>query len=187
MNKLKRTLDDLNDSCFIYSILLNQAEHLYSNLKLLFKIPLILTSSAMSIINSSFENEDNTLKIINISFNIITALTLSLGATLQLEMKQQDFSTSRKKFLKLSSTIEQKLISDEEISADFVTSIINQYDNIVDGIDFEIPEYILNCVRKQYAGTKTLPVIINGVKKLETERQPSCGLETVNIETNYII
>ena len=187
MNKLKRTLDDLNDRCFIYSILLNQAERLYSNLKLLFKIPLILTSSAMSIINSSFENEDNTLKIINISFNIITALTLSLGATLQLEMKQQDFSTSRKKFLKLSSTIEQKLISDEEISADFVTSIINQYDNIVDGIDFEIPEYILNCVRKQYAGTKTLPVIINGVKKLETERQPSCGLETVNIETNYII
>jgi hypothetical protein len=144
----------------------------------------------MSIINSSFENEDNTLKIINISFNIITALTLSLGATLQLEMKQLEVeksSTSRKKFLKLSSTIEQKLISDEEISADFVTSIINQYDNIVDGIDFEIPEYILNRVRKQYAGTKTLPVIINGVKKLETERPPSCGLETVNIETNYII
>lgn len=184
MNKLKRTLDDLHDRCFIYSLILNQAERLYSNLKLLFKIPIILTSSAMSIINSSFGDEDNsTLKIINISFNIITALTLSLGATLQLEMKQQDFSTSRKKFLKLSSTIEQKLISDEEISTDFVTSIINQYDNIVDGIDFEIPQYILDRVRNQYAGKKTLPVIINGIKKEETERPPSCGY---NIESNIV-
>lgn len=187
MNKLKRTLDDLDDRCFIYSVLLNQAERLYSNLKLLFKIPLILISSAMSIINSSFSNEDNTLKVINISFNIITALTLSLGATLQLEMKQQDFNNAKKKFIKLSSIIEQKLISNEEITSDFVASIINQYDNIVDGIDYELPDYILKRVRNQYAGIKTLPVIINGIKKAETERPPSCGLETVRIETNYVM
>ena len=187
MNRLKRSLDDLNDRCFIYSVLLNKAERLYSNLKLLFKIPLILTSSAMSIINSSFSSEDSTLKVINISFNIITALTLSLGATLQLEMKQQDFNNAKKKFIKLSSVIEQKLISDEEITSDFVASIINQYDNIVDGIDYELPEYILQNVRKQYASFKTLPLIINGIPKKETERPPSAALEKVNIENNYII
>lgn len=188
MNKLKRTLDDIHDKCYIYSIMLNQAERFYNKLKLSFKIPIIVISSVMSIVNSSFGEEDNnTLKIVNISFNIVTALTLSLGATLQLEMKEQDFSTSKKKFMKLSSLIEQKLINDEEdITSDFVTSVINQYDNIQDGIDFEIPNFICQRVRNEYAGKKTLPVIINGIKKEEHHRSNSCLLEEVNLESNLV-
>ena len=45
-------------------------------------------------------------------------------------------------------------------------------DMIVDSIDYDIPASICERVRTQYATKKTLPLLINGIKKLETERSP---------------
>lgn len=174
-NKLKRTLDDYMDRSFIYSVLLNKTHVHYGRLKTLFRIPIILTSSVMSVVNSNLGNvDDNSLKIVNITFNLLTALILSLSSALKFEEKYQNFLTAEKKFLKLSSVIEQKLINeDDKITSDFVSSVIVQYENIVDGIDYDIPSYIAKRVRDQYATKKTLPLIINGIDKKESCRRYS--------------
>lgn len=125
----------------------------------------------MSLINSNL-GDDNVLKIVNITFNILTALILSLGSTLKIEEKAQTFLSSEKKFLKLTSVIEQKIISEDDVNIEFVNGIMNQYDNIVEGIDYDVPRFICNAVRKEYATKKTLPLIINGIKKEEGERSP---------------
>lgn len=173
--KIKKTLDDYMDRSFVYSVLLNKTHSHYGRLKTLFKIPIILTSSVMSVVNSNLGNvDDNALKIVNITFNLLTALILSLSSTLKIEEKYQNFLTAEKKFIKLSSIIEQKLINeDDTITSDFVGSIITQYDNIVDGIDYDIPQYICRSVRSEYSYKKTLPLIINGIEKKDDFKRNS--------------
>lgn len=180
--KIERTLDDYLDRCFVYSVLLNKSHSYYSRLRTLFKIPIILTSSVMSLINSNLGNtNDDVLKIVNITFNLLTALILSLGSTLKIEEKAHDFLSAEKKFLKLTSIIEQKTISEEEVNIEFVNNIMNQYDNIVDTINYDVPKFICKSVRNEYATKKTLPLIINGVKKDEAERSPRISTFDGNI------
>jgi len=126
-SKTLRALDDHLDKCFVYSILLNQSHSYYNKLKTLFKIPLILTSSVMSVVNANIGGtNDEALKIVNITFNILTAIILGLTATLKFEEKYQNFISTEKKFLKLYAKIEEKLLhEDEVIQKEFVRDIIN--------------------------------------------------------------
>lgn len=180
-SKTLRALDDHLDKCFVYSILLNQSHSYYNKLKTLFKIPLILTSSVMSVVNANIGGtNDEALKIVNITFNILTAIILGLTATLKFEEKYQNFISTEKKFLKLYAKIEEKLLhEDEVIQKEFVRDIINEYENIVENLDYDIPSHISKRVRDTYKGKKTLPVFINDCKKEESYRNPVC----MNIKT----
>lgn len=178
--KLRRSLDDLNDKAFVWSVLLYKAEYFYSKLKLCFKFPIIILSSAMSIINSNFTDDNNTLKIVNITFNVLTAMLLSIGGTLQIEQKEQEFKTNKVKFQKLVSIIEQKLLSEDHIDAVFVNSLIDQYNNIENNIDFEIPSFICKAVRSEYATKKTLPLCINGIRKNDDQRSKSITMDDID-------
>ena len=173
--RLKRYLDDTLDRCFIYSIMLHRAERFYNNMKMLFKMPIILTSSAMSIVNSNFDGE--TLKSVNIVFNILTGVILAVGTAWQFEAKQQEFCNAKKKFIKLSCEIEGKQLSDEKIDPMYVNSIIERYNNIEENLDYDIPSFILKSTRAKWKGQKTLPIIINGVAKEEQHREDTLSLK----------
>ena len=175
--KLKRYLDDYLDRCFIYSIMLHKAEVFYNKLKMMFKMPIILTSSALSIINSNFDGES--MKTVNIVFNILTGVILAVGTAWQFEAKQQEFCNAKKKFIKLSSEIEGKLLSNEDIEPSYVNSVIEKYNNIEENLDYDIPGFILKSTREKWKGQKTLPVIINGCTKLEHHRDNSISLNTI--------
>lgn len=173
--KLKRTLDDYNDRIFLMSLLCNQSAIHYNRLKTIFHFPLIITSSVMSIINSSFsyEKDAKALRIINITNNMTTALLLAIINYLKINEKHQNFKSAYEKFHKLCSSIESRNISKDEITIEYVDSIIQNYDNICDNIDFDIPDYIKSRVKKEYATKKTLPVCINGIAKLDQYRSVS--------------
>lgn len=188
-----RVLDDHLDKCFVYSVLLNKSHIYYGRLRTVFKIPLIITSSVMSILNGNIEN-GTSLKIVNIIFNLLTAILLGLSATLKFDEKFQNFVSCEKKFLKLSSKIEQKLLNtDEVVLTEFVKSIINEYDLIVESLDYDIPASICKKVRVEYVGKKTLPLIINGELKREEYRTPvlnyvktaSMDERVINIDKNH--
>ena len=135
MSKTARLLDDYLDRSFIYSVLLNHSHYYYGRLKTLLKVPLILTSSVMSVINGNIENSES-LKIVNITFNLLTAIILGLTATFNIEQKYQNFLQAEKKFLKLSSKIEQKLLNEDDvILTEFINEIMNEYDMIVESTD----------------------------------------------------
>ena len=173
MSKTARLLDDHLDKSFIYSVLLNQSHCYYGRLKTLLKVPLILTSSVMSVINGNIENSES-LKIVNITFNLLTAIILGLTATFNIEQKYQNFLQAEKKFLKLSSKIEQRLLNEDDvIYTEFINEIMNEYDVIVESIDYDIPASICKKVRAQYATKKTLPHLINGIKKDIENRSPT--------------
>ena len=179
MNKKRLLLDDLLDKSFVYCILLTKAERYNNRLKLLFKIPIIITSAILGVLNSN--NNDNfkhSMEYINPTFNIITTLVLSFGALLNLEQKEHDFKQSKIAFSKLHSIIETKMINDEEITSDFVSSIQNQYNMVEENINYEIPSFICRNVRNEYKEIKTLPTIINGIKKKIEYRNPSFSYDS---------
>ena len=158
-------LDVYNDKSFVYSVLCNQSARFYNVLQYSFQIPIILTSSVLSVLNGS-QNEDldKHLKLINTIFNIITALVLSLKSTFQFESKYNDFKLNGMKFQKLSHLIESKVL-EGNINQDFVNMVMTAYDNIVESLDADVPSHICNRVRKEYATKKHLPICINGIKK----------------------
>ena len=175
--KLKRYLDDTLDRCFIYTIMLHRAERFNTRLKMLFKMPIILTSSAMSIVNSNFDSE--TLKSVNVVFNILTGVILAVGAAWAFEAKQQEFCNAKKKFIKLSCEIEGKQLSGEKIDPLYVNSLIERYNNIEENLDYDIPQFILKSTRAKWKGEKTLPVIINGCEKNESCRNEAISLNSI--------
>jgi hypothetical protein len=122
----------------------------------------------MSIVNSNFEGDQ--MKSVNIVFNILTGVILAVGTAWQFEAKEQEFSNAKKKFMKLSSEIEGKQLSGEKIDPSYVFAVIERYDNIVENLDYDVPSFILSSTREKYKGEKTLPIIINGVKKDEIHR-----------------
>ena len=106
MGKTARTLDDYLDRSFVYSVLLEKSHSYYGRLKTLLKVPIILVSSVMSIVNSNIGGDnDYNLKIVNITFNILTAVILGLTNTFKIDEKYQNFLQAEKKFLKLCSKI----------------------------------------------------------------------------------
>ena len=124
----------------------------------------------MTVVNGNIQ-EIEALKIANITFNILTAIILGMVAIFKIEEKYSNFAQAEKKFLKLSSKIEQKLLNDDGvISKEFIKEIFNEYDRIVENIDFDIPKYICVKINKKYATLKTLPHIINGTKKDDNNR-----------------
>jgi hypothetical protein len=170
MEENKKFLDVLevyNDKAFVYSVLCIQASRYYNFLKYTFQMPIIITSSVLSILNGSTgdENIDKNMKIINTIFNILTALILSINNTFRFEAKGNDFKNTAIKFQKLSHTIESKIL-EGDINHDFINSIVSTYDNITENID-DIPSHICKRVRAEYATKKHLPTVINGISKIK--------------------
>jgi hypothetical protein len=165
--KLTDVLEVYNDKAFVYSVLCIQASRYYNYLKYTFQMPIIITSSVLSILNGSTGDEsiDKNMKIINTIFNITTALILSVNNTFKFETKANDFKNTAIKMQKLSHLIESKIL-EGDINHDFINSIVSSYDNITEGID-DVPSHICKRVRAEYATKKHLPTIINGISKIK--------------------
>jgi len=166
--KFLDVLDVYNDKAFVYSVLCIQASRYYNILKYTFQLPIIITSSVLSILNGSTgdDNIDKHMKIINTVFNITTALILSINNVFKFETKANDFKNSAMKLQKLSHIIESKLLESDTINHDFINSIVSSYDNITEAID-DIPGHICKRVRAEYGSKKHLPTVINGIPKIK--------------------
>jgi len=162
--KYLEVLEQYNNKAFVYSILCSKASRYYNYWKLGFALPLILTSTVLTYINAN--NDENMLEamtIVNPVFNMLTAILLGIQNVFKFESKSNEFKNSCLKFQKLSHLIENKIIT-KQVSEDFVTNIIQQYDDIQEDA-MDIPNFICNSVRQIYGGSKHLPIICNGVKK----------------------
>jgi len=96
-------------------------------------------------------------------------LLVSLSNYLKINEKCEILKINRDKFIKLYNLIDKRKYT-EDISVDFIDIVITNYDNIVENINFSFPQRILKKVRNKYAEKKTLPLFINGIKKLDKYR-----------------
>jgi hypothetical protein len=149
-------LRQYKEKCYISGLLSEQSYNYYVFIKNLINIPLIIMNSAMVIINSTIENQE-LLKILNIILNSSTGLILGLISNFKVYENIQSFHQLQSKFNKLSHQIESKLNDPENISIDYVNSIVEDYDVIYDNIEFNFPNSIKKRIKKQYDGKLSLP------------------------------
>ncbi len=167
-----KLLQSYRDKSYVTSILCTQTGEFYSFICSMINVPLILSSSVMTIMNS-LSNESSTieLKYANIALNTTTSMILTLIGNFKLAEKVTNFKNSEIKLNRLCHSIEDKLTNDiENTTIDHIRQFINEYDNLSENIDFPYPSFIKNRVKRTYLGKKALPNILN------------CELSFVNVE-----
>jgi len=155
-NQQLELLKQYKEKCYISGLLSEQSYNYYVFIKNLINIPLIIMNSAMVIINSTIENQE-LLKILNIILNSSTGLILGLISNFKVYENIQSFHQLQSKFNKLSHQIESKLNDPENISIEYLNSIVEDYDVIYDNIEFNFPNSIKKRIKKQYDGKLSLP------------------------------
>jgi len=165
---IKIILDDYIDMIYIYEIICNESYNHYYNLKFFFEFPIIFINVIMTIINSTI-TDIYIIKNANIFLNVTTMLLVSLSNYFKITEKCEILKINRDKFIKLYNLIEKRKYT-EDISVDFIDVVITNYDNIIENINFSFPQPILKRIRRDYAHKRTLPLFINGIKKLDKYR-----------------
>lgn len=154
-----KQLEILRDKVYIYQILTTKSNIWYSNLKQIINIPIILSSFALSILNSNSVSAEE-MKLPNIIINSIIGLMVSLINQFRIVEKQSSYKTLSQKFQNLLHEVEDKITNDNDITPDETRLLLKQYDEIISNMEFPIPERIANNVKKIYKGKKYLPVIL---------------------------
>jgi hypothetical protein len=157
-------------------LLTNKASGYWSMVKFCFNIPLVLTSSAMCIINSISEDA-NEVKIPNIVVNAISVLIMSLNNSIKASEKCDQFRRLSQQLLLLTGKIENDDIIDENEFKILAMS----YENLVNDIPFE---EVPNRYKLQVADSfkdRHLPLQLNGCSGNNKNYKRNSG-ELVNIE-----
>jgi len=156
-----KLLESYRDKAYITSILCAQSSEHFSFLRSMVNLPLIISSSVMTVLNSMSDNS-NEMKYANIVLNTWTSLILSIIGNFKLTEQATNFKQIEIKMNKLTHKIEDFLSIDlENTKIEDIRTIINEYDSLNESLDFTYPNFIKNRVKKIYSGKKTLPNILN--------------------------
>ena len=157
-------------------LLTNKASGYWSMVKFCFNIPLVLTSSAMCIINSISEDA-NEVKIPNIVVNAISVLIMSLNNSIKASEKCDLFRRLSQQLLLLTGKIENDDIIDENEFKILAMS----YENLVNDIEFsDIPNRYKEQVVESFKD-RHLPLQLNGCSGNNKNYKRNSG-ELVNME-----
>jgi len=157
--KLQKLLD--KSECLV--LLCSSACNYWSFVKFLFSIPLVLTSSAMCIINSISEDA-NAVKIPNIVVNAVSVLIVSLNNSIKASEKAEGFKKLSQQFMSLTQEIDA--FDDENIiTTDKYNMLVLKYDNLINDCSFEeIPtRYKMSASKAFYSNNRSVPIQLNGV------------------------
>ena len=138
-------------------LLCSKANSYWSMVKFAFNIPLVLTSSAMCIINS-VSDDANTVKIPNIVVNAISVLIMSLNNSIKASEKCDLFRRLSQQFLLLAGQIE----NDNEITDSDFQLIALKYENLINDCLFEeVPNRYKLQVAESFKN-RCVPLQLNG-------------------------
>ncbi len=140
-----KLLGSYRDKAYITSILCAQISEHFEFLRSIINIPLILSSSVMTVMNIMNESNNNEIKISNIVINTWTSLILSLVGNFKLTEQATNFKQIEIKMNKLTHKIEDFLSIDlESTKIEDIRAIINEYDVLNESLDFPFPNFIKN-------------------------------------------
>jgi hypothetical protein len=157
-----KLLESYKDKAYITSILCAQISEHFEFLRSIINIPLILSSSVMTVMNSMNETNNNEIKISNIVLNTWTSLILSLVGNFKLTEQETNCKQIEIKMNELTHKIEDFLSLDlESTKIEDIRAIVNEYDSLNESLDFPFPNFIKNRVKKVYKDKRTLPNALN--------------------------
>ena len=177
-DKIQKLLD--KSECLV--LVCSSACSYWSFIKFLFSIPLVLTSSAMCIINSISEDA-NKMKIPNIVVNAVSVLIVSLNNNIKSSEKAEQFKKLSQQFMMLTQEIDA--FDDENvITAEKYNMLVLKYDNLINDCDFEdIPtRYKLAASKSFNANNRHTPIQLNGTINNHIEmvtKKPTIILENI--------
>jgi hypothetical protein len=157
VKSLEERIEKLLSKTEAMVLLCSKASSYWSLIKFGFNIPLVLTSSAMCIINSISEDA-NEVKIPNIVVNAISVLIISLNNSIKASEKCDLFKRLGQQFLLLAGQIE----NDDEIDDHEFSLLALKYENLINDILFEeIPNRYKMQVVESFKD-RHLPLQLNG-------------------------
>lgn len=164
-------------------LLCSKASSYWSMIKFAFNIPLVLTSSAMCIINSISEDA-NEVKIPNIVVNAISVLIMSLNNSIKASEKCDLFRRLGQQFLLLSGQIE----NDNEIDDNDFNIIAIKYENLVNDCLFEEIPYRYKMQVAESFKDRYVPLQLNGtIGNNKTRERPNSFKGEIVISNNNIV
>ena len=157
MLTLQERIEKLLSKSEAMVLLCFKASGYWSMIKFAFNIPLVLTSSAMCIINSISEDA-NVVKVPNIVVNAISVLIISLNNSIKASEKCDLFRRLSQQFLLLAGQIE----NDNEITDSEFQLISLKYENLINDVLFEeIPTRYKLQVAESFKN-RVVPLQLNG-------------------------
>lgn len=175
--------DKLLDKCECMTLLCTRASSYWSMVKFVFNIPLVLTSSAMCIINSISEDA-NEIKVPNIVVNACSVLIMSLLNSIKPSEKFELFKKLSQQFMLVSQELEMLEDTDEDYK-NKLNIISLKYDNLIQDCSFEeIPQHFKNSIAKMYYDAdRYIPIQLNGTIGNMTKKRNSKELVSSDIGT----
>jgi hypothetical protein len=181
MLTLEQRIEKLLSKTEALVLLTNKANGYWNLVKFAFNIPLVLTSSAMCIINSISEDA-NEVKIPNIVVNAVSVLIISLNNSIKANEKCDLFKRLGQQLLLLTGKIE----NDDIIDENEFKLLSMTYENLVNDIPFEeIPNRYKIVVAESFKD-RYLPLQINGCSGNNKYHNNSSRAEIV-ISNNNIV
>ena len=116
---------------------------------------------------------ETALKPVNIIVNAIVAVLIAIQNTLKIAERADMFNQMSIKFLKLNSEIETS-ITNNTLNNEHLNTIINNYNSLIEQINFNFPERIKKEIKTKYKN-KHLPHMLNEGQS-PPESPPSIGL-----------
>jgi len=138
-------------------LLCSKASGYWSLIKFCFNIPLVLTSSAMCVINS-ISDDAEAVKIPNICVNAVSVLIMSLNNSIKGSEKCDLFRRLGQQFLLLSGQIE----NDNEIDENDFNIIAIKYENLINDVLFEEIPYRYKIQVADAFKDRYVPLQLNG-------------------------
>jgi len=151
-------INEYYDKSFISSLLCELSYGFYSFLYQLIIFPTILSSSILTVLNSS-EIDKDVIKIINIIVNGINTILLAINSNFKLNDRYNHFKSMKIKFTALNHRIESdknKKINDPNYIIN-VDEIITNFDNLYNDLSYQFPTHIKEKIIKKYGHSKKLP------------------------------
>jgi hypothetical protein len=181
---MKPTLDERTEKLLSKTeamvLLCSKASGYWSLIKFCFNIPLVLTSSAMCIINS-ISDDANEVKIPNIVVNAVSVLIMSLNNSIKASEKCDLFRRLSQQFLLLSGQIE----NDNEIDENDFNMIALKYENLVNDVLFEeIPHRYKMQVAESFKD-RYVPLQLNGT--IGNNKRPNSFKTEIVISNNNVV
>ena len=151
----------LLDRAECLTLLSTRASSFWSRINFVLNFPLVITSSAMCIINS-ISDDGNQVKIPNIVVNAISVLMMSIINNIKAGEKYDNFKRLSQLFLELAQEIDA--IEGNEVDIDKYNMFVLKYDNLIRSCDFEhIPNKIKTEVSMLFQNNnKHIPIQLNG-------------------------
>lgn len=124
-------LNEIKDKSLVLSVLCSKSCSLFSRIRTFINIPLILSSGAMTILNSMNDTDSTSIKYANIVLNSCTVTILSLIGNFKLTERELTYRNTHLKMKRLYHRVDSILrVDTTKINSQIVGEITKEYLNI---------------------------------------------------------